>query len=59
MAPFTALLTLELHAPLGIQKLRHEMERLSVRQPPSDVKIENVRALIPGETCQPRMLFLS
>ena len=59
MAPLTALLTLELQAPLGIQKLRHAMERLAVRRPPLAVKIENVQALRPGETCQPPMLFLS
>ena len=50
MAPFTALLTLELHDPLGIQKLRRATERLSVGHPPTAVKIENVRALRPGET---------
>ena len=59
MAPFTTLLTLELQAPLGIKKLRRATERLSVRHPPSDVKIENLRALLPGETSEPRMLFLS
>ena len=59
MAPFTALLTLELHAPLGIQKLRRATEGLSVRQPPLAVKIVNIQALCPGETCQPRMLCLS
>ena len=59
MAPFRALLTLELQPPLGIQKRRHATEWLSVRRPPSAVNIENVRALRPGETCQPRMLLLS
>ena len=59
MAAFTALLTLELQAPLGIQQLRRATERLAIRRPPSAFKIENVRALLPGESSQPRMLRLS
>ena len=58
MAPFTALLTLELHAPLGIQKLRQATERLSLSHLPSAVETAKVRALLPGETSQPRMLCL-
>ena len=58
MAPFTALLTLELSAPLGIQKLESAMERLAVRRPPPAVKTANVRALLPGETPQPRVVLL-
>ena len=58
MAPFTALLTLELQAPLGSQKLRREMKRLSVRRTPETVNIKNIRTLLPGETCQHRMLCL-
>ena len=52
MAPFTALLALELHAPLGIQKFRRATEQLAVRHLPLAVKTANVRALLPGETCQ-------
>ena len=59
MAPFTALLTLELQAPLAIQKLRRATERLAVRQRHLAVKIEYVPALRPGKTCQLRMLCLS
>ena len=57
MAPFTALLTLGLQAPLGIQKLRHATERLVGRRPPSAVKPENVQALLPGKTSQPQRRF--
>ena len=59
MAPFTALPTLELQAPLGIQTLRRATEQLSVHSPPATVKNENVRALLLGETCQPRVVILS
>ena len=59
MAPFTALLTLELPDPLGIQKLRRATEQLAIHRLTPDVKTANVQALRPGETCQPPMLFLS
>ena len=59
MAPLTALLTLGLQAPLGIQKLRHAMVRQARRRSPSAVIPENVRALLPGKTSQPLMVVLS
>ena len=58
MAPFTALLTLELQDPLGIQKLTRAMKRIAVHSLTSAVKTANVRALLLGETSQPRMLCL-
>ena len=51
MAPFTALLTLELPAPLGIHKLRRATEGLAVHGPPAAVKTAEVWALCPGEIC--------
>ena len=59
MAPFTAVLTLELQAPLGIQKHRHEKKRITVRCITSAVKTAKVRALLPGETSQHRVVILS
>ena len=59
MAPFTALLTLELPDPLGIHELRRATEGLAVHGPPRAVKTADVRALCPGENYQLRMLCLS
>ena len=53
MAPFTALLTLELQAPSGIHKLRRATKQIAVYLLPPAVKTANVWDLCPGETCQP------
>ena len=59
MAAFTALLTLELQAPLAIQKLRRATERLAVRQQHLAVKTAKCAGPAPRRNLPPLIVILS